>query len=159
MLNQLEKVINRWGGRSATIDNWLQARQNLLIKYCQLAGLNVPTNLALPEANKISEFCNDLMDYLSAGHFEVYEMLVSDDESGSALKKRIYPKLAETTDRALSFSDKNAEAVTPKQASEFDADLTKLGETLEERFLLEDELINHMYHTESLTLSARQTVE
>ncbi|RDV25688.1 sigma D regulator [Alteromonas aestuariivivens] len=153
MLNQLEKVKGRWGGKSSTIDNWLQERQDLLIQFCQLAGLGSQASNALPDAGTIDEFCSLLMDYLSAGHFEVYEILVSNDEEGERLKKSVYPLLANTTDKALAFNDKYAEANSAEQASSFDKDLAALGETLEERFELEDELINHMYHSQQETSS------
>jgi regulator of sigma D len=53
--------------------------------------------------------------------------------------------LTKTTDAALSFNDKFAEAVSAEQASGFDVALATLGETLEERFALEDELIAHVH--------------
>lgn len=144
MLKQLENVKSKWGGKSQTVDNWLQARQQLLVTYCNLAGLDQKSE-SLPEANDIAQFCEFLMDYLSAGHFEVFDMLVSDDADGQRLKEHLYPKLTQTTDAALQFNDKFAEAVTIEQAADFDDALAKLGETLEERFGLEDELIEHMH--------------
>ena len=148
MLQQLERVKAKWGGKSETVDNWLLARQRLLVSYCALAGLNTH-NSSLPEANDISEFCENLMDYLSTGHFEVFDMLVDNDENGQALKHRLYPKLTQTTDAALEFNDKFAEAVTIEQAEHFDSALANLGETLEERFGFEDELIEHMYASDA----------
>ncbi len=53
--------------------------------------------------------------------------------------------MTKTTDAALAFNDTFAQAVTPEQAAEFDSALAKLGETLEERFALEDELIAHVH--------------
>lgn len=152
MLKQLARTQDRWGGHSSIIDNWLQERQQLLIQYCHLAGLDKAGAATLPDANDIDTFCAQLMDYLSAGHFEVFEMLVGDDTDGLALKEAQYPKLAQTTDQALAFNDKYAEAISEQQASDFDDDLAALGETLEERFALEDELISHMYHSQKKAL-------
>lgn len=153
MLNKLEQAKDKWGGKHSTIDNWLHARQALLIQYCDLAGLSGSHNTsaqanALPDASAIDAFCETMMDYLSAGHFEVYDMLVSDDAQGKALKQEIYPEIAVTTDQALSFNDAYSEAVSAEQAAKFDTDLASLGETLEMRFELEDQLIGHMYHSE-----------
>ncbi|MCW8090781.1 sigma D regulator [Alteromonas sp. ASW11-130] len=145
MLNKLEKAKSSWGGRSETIDKWLQERQSLLIKYCDLAGLNQPDASKLPTANDVSDFCAVLMDYISAGHFEVYEMLVSDDEAGIQLKRTVYPQIAQTTDNALRFNDHFAEALSAEQAKNFDSELADLGNVLEERFALEDRLIHHMH--------------
>lgn len=150
MLNQVKRAKNKWGGRHTTIDNWLHERMELLIQYCDLAGVGQQSSTALPDSNKISDFCEILMDYLSAGHFEVYDMLVADDNEGSALKQRVYPKLAVTTDEALAFNDAYVDAITAEQAKHFDSALAKLGETLEERFELEDELIAHMHNSDNI---------
>jgi len=144
MLQQLENVKQKWGGKSQTVDNWLVARQSLLVSFCHLAGLNRQDD-RLPGANEIALFCENLLDYLSAGHFEVFDMLVKEDNGGAALKQELYPELTKTTDAALQFNDRFAEAVTLEQATSFDRELASLGETLEERFKLEDRLISHLY--------------
>ncbi len=148
MLNKLEQLQNKWSGHSATIDHWLHARQQLLIEYCQLIGLR-QSPPCLPEQQKITDFCNMLMDYLSAGHFEVYDILVSDDRSGQALKQDIYPQLAGTTDDALLFNDAFATQLNAADSAKFDTKLAALGETLEDRFALEDKLISHMLEQHS----------
>ncbi len=144
MLQQLESVKKKWSGKSEVIDRWLRDRQALLVSYCHLAGIN-QRDKCLPDASDISRFCDALMDYLSAGHFEVFDMLVENDEKGLSLKNELYPKLTITTDAALLFNDRFADAVTPEQANKFDYALAQLGETLEERFALEDELIAHVH--------------
>lgn len=151
MLNQVERAKDKWGGRHTTIDNWLHERMELLIQYCQLAGIDKQASSALPDSNKISDFCEILMDYLSAGHFEVYDLLVTDDKEGAALKQSVYPKLAATTDEALAFNDAYVDAVSAEQAKNFDVALAKLGETLEDRFELEDELIAHMHSADNVS--------
>lgn len=148
MLQQLESVKSKWGGKSQVIDKWLLDRQALLVSYCKLAGINAHDD-CLPDADEISEFCGALLDYLSAGHFEVFEILVEDDTSGLTLKEELYPRLAKTTDTALSFNDAFADAISIEQAAKLDDALADLGETLEERFALEDELIAHVHKNES----------
>ena len=143
MLHELEQLQDKWGGHSATIDHWLRARQQLLIQYCELIGLRQSAP-CLPEQHQITEFCNLLMDYVSAGHFEVYDILVSDDSHGTALKHEVYPQLARITDEALAFNDAFATELQAAASSRFDQQLAALGETLEDRFALEDRLINHM---------------
>ena len=145
MLNQVEVAKQRWGGANNTIDGWLLGRKQLLIQYCELAGVNYQRRESLPDANEVSEFCTLLMDYLSAGHFEVYEMLVGDDITGQRLKQRLYPLIAATTDQALDFNDSYADNFHPDHAMEFEQSIAKLGEALVERFELEDELIQHMH--------------
>ncbi|TPV54554.1 sigma D regulator [Aestuariibacter sp. GS-14] len=145
MLKQVEVAKQRWGGANKTIDGWLLGRKQLLIQYCELAGVNYQRRDALPDASEVSEFCTLLMDYLSAGHFEVYEMLVSDNADGLALKQRIYPLIAATTDLALDFNDSYADDFHPDLAAKFEKSVAALGEALVERFELEDELIQHMH--------------
>ena len=95
-----------------------------------------------------------MMDYLSAGHFEVYDNMVQAcKEKGPksvALANALYPRISETTDVALDFNDKYAEASQDASLGSFDTDLSKLGEVLELRFELEDELIENFYanHTD-----------
>ena len=144
MLQQLESVKSRWGGKSQVVDRWLMDRQALLVSFCELAGINKQSE-SLPDADEIANFCSALLDYLSAGHFEVFDILVEDDDEGLDLKDKLYPKLTKTTDAALAFNDTFAQAVTPEQAAGFDAALAQLGEILEERFALEDELIAHVH--------------
>lgn len=143
MLSQQEELQQKWGGRSSAIDQWLQARKTLLIHYCALAKPDNNATIAQRESD-IVEFCNLLMDYLSAGHFEIYDMLISDDASGQRLREQSYPKLSRTTDFALRFQDRYAVQVSPSHTIDFTADLAELGETLETRFALEDKLIDHM---------------
>ena len=144
MLQQLESVKSKWGGKSQVIDRWLMDRQALLVSFCELACINKRSE-CLPDPDEIDNFCSALLDYLSVGHFEVFDMLVENDNEGLALRDKLYPRLTKTTDAALAFNDTFAQAVTPEQAAEFDSALAKLGETLEERFALEDELIAHVH--------------
>lgn len=144
MLQQLESVKSKWGGKSQIIDRWLLERQALLVSYCELGGINKHTE-CLPDADEITSFCGALLDYLSAGHFEIFDILVENDDEGLLLRDKLYPRLTKTTDEALKFNDTFAQAVTPEQAAGFDSALAELGETLEERFALEDELIAHVH--------------
>ncbi|GMM73517.1 Rsd/AlgQ family anti-sigma factor [Alteromonas gracilis] len=144
MLQQLESVKSKWGGKSHVIDRWLMDRQALLVSYCELAGINNDSE-CLPDADEIANFCSALLDYLSAGHFEVFDILVENDTEGLNLRDRLYPELSKTTDAALAFNDTFAQSVTLEQAADLDSALASLGETLEERFTLEDELISHVH--------------
>ncbi|MFT5760865.1 MAG: regulator of sigma D [Alteromonadaceae bacterium] len=59
-------------GTNQTIDNWLQERQAVLVSYFELAGLPPfeQSNNTLPCILSIKRFCQILMGYISAGHFE-----------------------------------------------------------------------------------------
>jgi regulator of sigma D len=156
MLSRFEQAQQKWGGSHSVIDAWLTERQELLLQFCKLAGFAPydKKDHALPDQVQIQGFCQILMDYLSAGHFEVYDNIVQAcKEKGPksvALANALYPRISETTDVALDFNDKYAEVTQDNILSDFDSDLSKLGEILELRFELEDELIENFYanHTD-----------
>lgn len=158
MLSRLEEAQSKWGGSHSAIDNWLNERQELLVRYCQLAGAS-PSDKngnALPNEKDILLFCQVMMDYISAGHFEVYEQIVKackvNGNNSSELATNLYPRIDITTDTALTFNDKYAERTgefkdlsTEDLFADFDLDLSSVGQALEERFGLEDELIETLY--------------
>ena len=88
-----------------------------------------------------------MMDYLSSGHFEVYEQLLlegSDFADGSLEEgQELLPKIQVSTDIALDFNDDFSTLSEPtvQTIREFSENLSKLGEALEERFELEDKMI------------------
>ncbi|MFI3245560.1 MAG: sigma D regulator [Ferrimonas sp.] len=147
MLTKLEQAVNAWGGSNALVDQWLDSRRQLLIHYCQLAGLapyqTAPT--ALPPLKHIRQFCGILLDYVSAGHFEVYKQVSSACEQhgrhSQQLMESILPKIHHSTDIALAFNDRYAEQPTDEQMLQLDIDLSQLGQAMEERFALEDTLL------------------
>ncbi len=155
MLTRLEQTQQKYGGTNKIIDSWLAERQDLLVKYCKLAGLPPfeKENKALPEAKLVNRFCQVLIDYLSAGHFEIYNSIVKQcQEHGpesAALADRIYPKITETTDDLVSFNDKYSELTNDSDLNGFDVDLSVIGQILEARLSLEDELIHTLYSKHS----------
>ncbi|OUS71846.1 anti-RNA polymerase sigma 70 factor [Pseudoalteromonas sp. A601] len=156
MLTRLEKAQQKWGGSHTIIDKWLTERQELLVLYCKIAGFAPydKKDHALPDQLQIQSFCQILMDYLSAGHFEVYDDIAKACEQkgqkSQQLANDLYPRISDTTDIALDFNDKYAEVAKDELLNDFDNDLSKLGEALELRFELEDELIDNLYsnHTD-----------
>ncbi|HEY5716047.1 MAG TPA: sigma D regulator [Psychromonas sp.] len=155
MLTKLEQAKEEWGGRLAVIDNWLEERQNLVVAYCELAGLPPyqKTKNSLPEQEKITKFCQILLDYASTGHFEVYEQIISqcklDGENNLKIAQELYSRITTTTDTALNFNDKYAESANEQALLDFDADLSHLGQIMEARFEREDQLLEivHLHHT------------
>jgi regulator of sigma D len=151
MLERLEQAQEQWGGSHSIIDNWLAERQELLVQYYQVAGC-APYDRkdhALPDLAQIQAFCQIMLDYLSAGHFEIYDDLVQQCEKKGPesvkLAQSLYPRIAESTDLALDFNDKYADSNSDNLLEDFDKDLSVLGEALEVRFELEDELIHNLY--------------
>ncbi|QIZ78562.1 sigma D regulator [Ferrimonas lipolytica] len=151
MLTKLEKAIDTWGGSSKIVDQWLDNRRQLLINYCQLAGLPPYSNDTgtLPEEAHIKHFCGLLMDYVSAGHFEVYDQVASacekSGEKSRQLAKELLPKINLSTDLALDFNDQYTNGIDDEQMLRLDQDLSKLGQAMEERFELEDRLLDTLH--------------
>ena len=154
MLADVKHAKEIWGGSLSIIDSWLNARQTIVVLYCDLAGISA--NLSgrkLPEQAKITEFCGLLLDYASKGHFEIYEQIVAksklDGEENLKLAQELYSRITTTTDTALNFNDKYSKDATDEVLADFDADLSKLGEVMEDRFKREDQLLKvvHLHHT------------
>lgn len=152
MLERCKSAKERWGGVSNIIDRWLNERQQLIVLYCDTDGNNrFQEGEPVPLPVRIQRFCQILLDYTSAGHFEVYEQLAAEakefnDNEGIELLKRSYPRIEEITNICLAFNDRYDTSEHCEQlASELTAELSKIGEILEERFALEDQLIQNLH--------------
>lgn len=148
MLEKCRNAKERWGGVSKIIDQWLEQRQQLISTFINLPEARVGEELNL----ELDKFCSLLMDYLSSGHFEVYEQLLregSDFADGSVEKAQLLlPKIQPSTDVALDFNDSFNGFDTPslRELREFTAALSHLGEELEGRFEIEDQLIEVLHN-------------
>lgn len=150
MLEKFEQSHGRLSGRHDAIDTWLAARRELLVRYCQLSGLptepGTPVDRALPTPEQVHGFCALLVDYVSTGHFEIYERLLDELEhdlgaNAMVAVKRLYPAISRTTDAVLAFDEAYGERADDELWPRFDDDLSALGEHLANRFELEDELM------------------
>ena len=160
MLDNLQNARERWGGVSDLIDRWLRDRQQLIVQYCDISGT---TDFEDSEQvrNKFGKLCDALVDYVSAGHFEIYEKLIREakefDDGGVKLAAKVYPRIEETTEVALAFNDKlSADAMSEEALRGLMGPLSELGEQLETRFSLEDFLIEHLHnvHADQMVSSA-----
>ena len=156
MLTELENTKRALAGKHRAIDDWLDARQALLVEYMRLAGL-MPAKCkqrTLPGHVELQRFCEQLVDYVSAGHFEIYNHVVTAFEQASGdkleLAKRIYPHIRACTEFALEFNDKYSNA-DEAQLLQLDEDLNQLGPVLEDRFKQEDRLVKALQVVESLS--------
>src|ERR1043165_9410629 len=101
----------RRGGSREMVRKVLSERTEMFVLYCRLAGLTpyqgkpVKTN-GVHEL--LQEFCQVLVDYIAAGHFSLYERIISGTERRKEvadLAGDLYPRIAETTEAALAFND------------------------------------------------------
>lgn len=149
MLENCRNARERWGGVSELIDRWLRGRQELLVHYCDLSGEN---DFSQTEAlkQKFVGFCELLVDYVSTGHFEIYEQLVKEakefNDGGLELAEKVYPRIEATTELALNFNDQlDGRILAKEDVEELFEQLSHLGEALESRFEMEDFLIEHLH--------------
>jgi regulator of sigma D len=129
-------------------------RDRLLVKYTAIAATLDRSATAESINAGIERLCQLLVDYVSAGHFEVFYALQREAESfnegGEPVVVRMVAEtisqIGDTTEVILGFEEKYPSADT----SMLEADLSLLGEVLERRFALEDQLIAglHRRHAE-----------
>lgn len=151
MLENCKTAKERWGGVSEIIDRWLHERQEFLVNYCALSE-----NPEGPSAGtQLKSACEILVDYVSAGHFEVYDQLMREgrdfeDKNGLKEAATLIDTIDSTTEAALDFNDKYLETDDLTTLTE---DLSKLGETLATRFEAEDRMIEvlHLAHKDLVT--------
>lgn len=146
MLTWLNKTRQRYGGRHESVDALLDARHTLLVQFVGLLDARKNRRKCLPSCHAIQEFCSDLMDYVTAGHFEIYQRVVDAIEAASGRRQsvanRILPRIQTTTEFVLDFNDKyGGEQIDEEQWLHLDEDLNQLGPILEERFRQEDRLV------------------
>ena len=89
------------------------------------------------------------MDYVSEGHFEIFDQVVTACEkngtSSQSLAQNLVPKISKTPDTALDFNDKYTESVDDAVLYHLDKDLSSLGHAMETRFELEDKLLEVLH--------------
>ena len=76
MLNQLDSLTERVGGSNTLVDRWLHVRKHLLVAYYNLVGLKPGKESFM----RLDDFCQSLVDYLSDGHFNLYERIIREME-------------------------------------------------------------------------------
>ena len=143
----------QWHRIEALVQAWLDERQQLIVLLCALQGIRGLSRSDMPRQQQLQHFCELLMDYISAGYFEVYRELVNEarhfHRDNPGLTHQILRQLDSSTDEALAF---NADFENPDTCATLKAELpqriSRLMETLEERFSLEDQLILSIHQQE-----------
>ncbi len=143
------------------LTRWLRERRELLGKYTEIV-VSLDSQL---QASALTErqqsLCELLVDYVSAGHFEVFHELLNEAETfadGSvALAEKLMPGIGDTTEVILAYEEKYS--AEQDNSEKLKRDLSALGEVLESRFLLEDRLIAglHNKHRRQVTDQAPQS--
>ncbi len=127
---------------------WLKERREVLARYTEIV---VATDLSREDSDlapRQMRFCEVLMDYVSAGHFEVFKGLLDEAEAygddSITLARELIPRIGDTTEVILAYDEKYSQAT--RQPETLERDLSALGEVLETRFELEDRLIAGLHN-------------
>lgn len=132
-------------GTRETIDKLLEERQQLLVKFCKLAGAQ-PLDKGEEEdvEQLLQRFCELLVDYSAFAHFEIYERIINGRERRTGVievAREVYPRIAEASEVAVEFNDKYDANDHPLDLHALGQDLNKLGEELAVRAEMEDRII------------------
>lgn len=163
MLEDCKTAQERWGGVHKLVDRWLDERRELLVSFLELKEACDAELEAVGKA-QIDRFSELLMDYISAGHFEIYPQLreearAFDDDDALGIADKLLERLDMSTELVLAF---DADYSTPVRCQHYlprlPAWLDRLAKGLTERFALEDQLIArlHAAHTPGASSSAAQ---
>ena len=133
-------------GTQELMDKLLSERQEMLVLFCQVAGLE-PYNRTKSLDKLLQSFCQVLVDYTAFGHFEVFGHISNGLERRSRVIKvaeEIYPDFVEATETAVNFNDKYDLSDHELVYDQLSEDLSRLGEELAVRIELEDRLLATM---------------
>ena len=134
---------DRRGGTLEMVQKLLNERQEMLLMFCRVAGLE-PFKDSNPSVDVLQEFCQVLVDYSAFGHFEIYERIVAGRERRSQVvevAREVYPRIAEATEVAVEFNDKYDASDHALDLQMLDRGLGKLGEEIAVRIEMEDRII------------------
>ena len=129
------------------VERGLQERQSLIVEFCALSGVHELSQNDAPSNLRLQHFCQLLVDYMSACHFEVYYEVIREAEAfqdGSAhLAKALMPEISKSTQASMDFNDRYTSA--EGDLSNLPTSFSTLAENMAARFALEDKLINNMH--------------
>lgn len=163
MLEDCKSALERWGGVHQLIDRWLDGRRELLVNFVELKEA-CDAELEAVSKERIDAFSELLMDYISAGHFEVYPQLREEahafgDDRALVIADRLLERLEMSTELVLAFDGEYESPGRVRQnIARLPAWLERLARGLTERFTLEDQLISRL-HAAHAPDAAREEAE
>ncbi|WWO99688.1 MAG: Rsd/AlgQ family anti-sigma factor [Candidatus Dasytiphilus stammeri] len=133
------------------VESLLKTRKQLLMDYYNLIGFKPQKKKiqAIDETTLIN-FCSHLLDYLSYGHFYVYTRILENCKSHFLKPKnsfiaKIICTLQNNTQYIMKLYDIYlCIIINDDNYLDFQNALSKVGEALTSRFILEDQLINRV---------------
>ncbi|HQV41811.1 MAG: Rsd/AlgQ family anti-sigma factor [Moraxellaceae bacterium] len=127
------------------VRRWLDERQSLIVQMLGLGEDARSPSESAPVIERVQAFCEVLMDYVSAGYFEVYDELLAEGEAQGrkilAEGQALLQKLQSSLDAIIHFNDLHDDPEDSDVLGGLPHELSQLGLTLEERFQIEDRMI------------------
>lgn len=154
MLEHCKSAQERWGGVHKLIDRWLDQRREMLVNFVELQEA-CDADLDAVDKIRIDAFSELLMDYISAGHFEIYPQLREEakafnDNEALMIADRLLERLEMSTGLVLAFdTDYGSPTRCQHYLPRLPAWLERLAKGLTERFALEDQLIGRLHAAHS----------
>ena len=147
MLESCKNAQERFNGVHKLIERWLQEREELIEAYDAVKLEQMTSN---PKRKLQKDFCAILVDYVSAGHFEIYAELAEEAKAFNDLRalefaQDIYPRIDVSTEAALAFHERCGKDHDPA-CEILAAKFKELDALLSERFELEDCLIEVLHN-------------
>lgn len=142
----LQKVDDKY----SWINDMIKARKELVIQYMKILNVSLSrssnkNDVCYPSYEDVTGFCNHLVDYMSHGHFDLFPKILEIIENASgrslSIANRTLPRIEDTTEYLMRFTDKYAEDLNEAKMSTVQKDLASIGKALEVRFKNEDRLI------------------
>jgi regulator of sigma D len=133
------------------IKKLIEERNSVLSLYYELVkSAEQFTEDTTVAAGMLEDFCQEMVDYLAKGHFEIYRRIEDGTERRTNiahLATQILQHIHKTTDIAVEFNDTYENAQISRELLEsLPAHLEKLGKALATRVDLEDQFINTLLH-------------
>ncbi|MGR9089228.1 MAG: Rsd/AlgQ family anti-sigma factor [Gammaproteobacteria bacterium] len=139
------------------IDDLLHQRQEMLVLLWELSKLDADDADGTLK-DLLEDFLEILVDYIASGHFGLYRRIAEGKERRTPVvetAQEIYPRISQTTDIAIDFSDRYEAANSGRLQTHLAQDLSTLGEEVTTRIELEDQLIIAMLGPDYSIPSAR----
>jgi regulator of sigma D len=146
MSSRNERTGERRTNTQSLIDKLMKERQEMLVLFCQVAGLE-PYRRSDSLDQMLQAFCQVLIDYTAFGHFEVFGRISEGNERRIGVVRvaeEIYPDFVLASEAAVTFNDKYDLSDHVLKLDHLSEDLSRLGEELAVRIELEDQLLSSM---------------
>lgn len=137
------------------VNQWLKAREELLISYYKAANIYLfEEDLSQNQLEYFKIFLNNLIDYTSVGHFEIFQKMIDISVAGNDLERikvdeSLILELLYSTSFLLDFYKKYQSTNNLEKLAKIANEISKVGEELTDRFDLEDSLIESYINASS----------